>query len=87
MAFESAKTAKDQVSKGVELLDQIAGASGLAVDASADSYYAQDVLVQRLGGVKQALIDLRNTLDSTASSADETNFAINYASCGERPTS
>ena len=78
-AFENAGTAEDQVRAGLDLLDQIASASGLAVDASADTYYAQDVFIQRLSGVKQALVEFKATLDRTNSSDDQADLAINYA--------
>src|SRR5262249_3915563 len=42
-AFEGARTPVDRVHRGIELLDQIASASGISVDPSEDSYHAQDV--------------------------------------------
>ncbi|MFA5957142.1 methyl-accepting chemotaxis protein [Hyphomicrobium sp.] len=78
-AFENAKTAGDRVHLGIDLLDQIASSSGLTIESSADSFYAQDVLIQRLSGVKQALAELQETLDSTSVADDVTSLAINYA--------
>lgn len=78
-AFESAKSAKEQVRNGLDLLDQIANVSGLTTDTSAQGFYAQDVFVQRLSGVKQAIVDLQDTLSSSPSADDQANLAMNYA--------
>jgi methyl-accepting chemotaxis protein len=78
-AFENARTIGDRIHRGIELLDQVASNSGLATDSSGDSYYAQDVLVQRLSGVKQALVELQQTLTSAPTADDEANLAMNYA--------
>jgi methyl-accepting chemotaxis protein len=78
-SFENARTAPDQVRAGLDLLDQVAIASGLAVDATPDTYYAQDVLVQRLSGVKQALLEFKATLDGSNASDGQTDLAMNYA--------
>ncbi|MFT3732412.1 MAG: methyl-accepting chemotaxis protein [Hyphomicrobium sp.] len=77
-AFDNAKSAGERVRKGLELLDRVADQTGMATDASSDSYYAQDILVQRLGGVKQAVIDLGQSLASS-SAADTANLAMDYA--------
>jgi methyl-accepting chemotaxis protein len=78
-AFENAKIAADQTRRDIECLDEIAGSSGLVTASSDDSYYAQDVLVQRLSGVKQALVDLQQTLAAGPSIDDEATLAMNYA--------
>jgi methyl-accepting chemotaxis protein len=78
-AFENARSMDDRVRLGVELLDQIASSSGLAADASVATFHAQDLIVQRLPGVKQALIDLKSTLDTAGPADDQTKLAINYA--------
>lgn len=78
-AFNSAKTESEQIHRGIELLDQIASTSGMATDAADDSYYAQDVFIQRLSGVKQAVAELHATLSSQPTADDETNLAVNYA--------
>jgi methyl-accepting chemotaxis protein len=78
-AFENAKTEVDRVHKGVELLDRVAAASGMAVASSPNSYHAQDVFIQRLGGVKQALADLADTIATPSTSENRTDFAIDYA--------
>ncbi len=78
-AFENAKTESDRTRKGIELLDQISAASGMAVATSPDSYHAQDVFIQRLGGVKQALAELSDTIASPSVAEDRTDFAIDYA--------
>ncbi|WP_045837577.1 methyl-accepting chemotaxis protein [Hyphomicrobium sp. 99] len=78
-AFQNARTPDERVRLGVELLDLIATSSGLAADASASTYYAQEVIVQRLPGVKQALIELKSTLDTAGLADDQIKLAINYA--------
>ena len=77
--FKNAKPGSDRVRKGLTLLDQIASKSGMAVAASPDSYYAQDVFIQRLGGVEQALSDLKETVASSSVAEDRTDFAMSYA--------
>lgn len=78
-AFENAKSVSEQVHSGIELLDQIANASGLATDSSERGFYAQDVFVQRLSGVKQAIVELQGTLSAAATADDQANLAMNYA--------
>ncbi|WP_409561312.1 methyl-accepting chemotaxis protein [Hyphomicrobium sp. MC8b] len=78
-AFENAKTVSEQAHNGFELLDQIANASGLATDASDDGFYAQDIFIQRLSGVKQAIVELQDTLSTQATAGDQTDLAMNYA--------
>ncbi len=78
-AFENAKTRDAQIHKGLDLLNGIASASGMAIDSSTDGFYAQDVLVQRLSGVKQALAELEEVLAAPASAEDGINFAMAYA--------
>ncbi|HML29182.1 MAG TPA: methyl-accepting chemotaxis protein, partial [Hyphomicrobium sp.] len=78
-AFNNAKTQSAQVHQGIELLAQIASASGMATDSADDSYYAQEVFIQRLSGVKQAVAELHDTLSSPPTAEDDTNLAVNYA--------
>lgn len=78
-AFENARSADERVRLGAELLDLIATSSGVAADASPAAYYAQEVMVQRLPGVKQALIELKSTLDTAGLADDQNKLAINYA--------
>lgn len=78
-ALENARSGDERVRLGVDLLDQIASSSGLASDAAPASFHAQDLIVQRLPGVKQALLDLKSTLDTAGPADDQTKLAINYA--------
>ncbi len=78
-AFENARSPDERVRLGVDLLDLIATSSGIAADASPAAYYAQEVMVQRLPGVKQALMELKSTLDTTGLADDQTKISINYA--------
>src|SRR3569623_1562092 len=78
-AFDTSKTRDDRVHRGIELLARIAEVSGLATTNSEDSYYAQEILVQRLAGVKQALAELDDTLSGAPSANDEVSLAMNYA--------
>ena len=78
-AFANARSTDERVHLGVDLLDQIASSSGLASDAAPATFHAQDVIVQRLPGVKQALFDLKSTLDTAGPADDQIKLAINYA--------
>ncbi|MET0407017.1 MAG: methyl-accepting chemotaxis protein [Hyphomicrobium sp.] len=78
-ALDDAKTPSEQVHKGIELLDQIANASGLVFSSSKETYFAQDVLVQQLGAVKRAATDLQETIDSADAGDGQANIAMNYA--------
>jgi len=78
-AFQNARSLDERVHQGVELLDLIATSSSLAADSAPATYYAQELIVQRLPGVKQALMDLKSTLDSVAAADDQIKISINYA--------
>ncbi len=78
-AYENAKKPDEQIHKGLDLLGKISTASGMAVDSSTDGFYAQDVLIQRLAGVKQALAALENTMASPSATEDDVQLAMNYA--------
>ncbi|MBS0253093.1 MAG: HAMP domain-containing protein [Proteobacteria bacterium] len=78
-AFQNAKSASEQVHTGLELLDQISNAAGLATDSSAKGFYAQDVFIQRLSGVKQAIVDLQDTLSAPPTADDQANLGMEYA--------
>jgi len=78
-AFENARSTDERVRIGVELLDLIGTSSGVAADETPAAYYAQEVIVQRLPGVKQALMELKSTLDTAGLADDQTKLAINYA--------
>lgn len=78
-AYENAKTTDDQVRKGLELLDRIASGSGMAIDSSPDSFYAQDIFIQRLSGIKQALAAVQQTLAASSGTEDGFRLAMDRA--------
>jgi methyl-accepting chemotaxis protein len=77
-SFISAKTAPERTRIAVDLLDQVADASALTLDPFMDTYHSQDIVVQRLPRIKQALAELQDSLGSSASSASDAALAMNY---------
>jgi methyl-accepting chemotaxis protein len=63
--------------KGLERLDQIASEADLSVDNSKNSFLAQEILVQRLATVEQALLDLGASISRTSSGTDA-DINLNY---------
>ncbi len=76
-SFVNAKTAAERTRLAVDLLDQVADASALTLDPYMDTYHSQDIVVQRLPRIKQALAGLQDSLGSSASS--DAALAMNYS--------
>jgi methyl-accepting chemotaxis protein len=81
-SFIGAKSAVERAQIAAGLLDEIADASALSVDTSADTHNAQEIFINRLPKIKVALVGLQSTL-ATNGGASETALAIGYAALRE----